>query len=208
MNNSKKVKHKILLNKLVSLVFTILAIYIIYNIILDLIPLLDKWVVIVIYSFFVISLIIFLIYYINGLDKFTRNKEIFYELDNNIDKVFEKFGLYITKNYIICTGSKIDFITMFAVKIKDIDAIDTHNDSRYYYKKKCNKSKGNILSFIKSSIKTDIMFGNNDRAVFNIICGKSVYCIATSSYLNKYKIKKINEIADYICDKYKDIDYI
>ena len=64
------------------------------------------------------------------------------------------------------------------------------------------------MSFIFASIKDDLAFGDNDRAVFNIICDKKVYCIATSNTLNKTKMKEIDEMADYICDKYKDIDYI
>ena len=98
---------------------------------------------------------------------------------------------------------------MFVVPIKDIDAIDTNSDSRFYYNNKKHTPKHPFLSFIKSSIKHAIVFGNSDDIhVFNIICGKKVYVVTTSSILNKNKIKKINEMADYICDRYKDIDYI
>ena len=64
------------------------------------------------------------------------------------------------------------------------------------------------MSFVTASIKDDLVHKDNERAVFNIICDKKVYCITTSSYMNKKKIKQINEIADYICEKHKDIDYI
>lgn len=52
------------------------------------------------------------------------------------------------------------------------------------------------------------MYGNNNLLVFNIISGKNVYCVTTSSIINKMKNKDIIQMVDYICDKYKNIDYI
>lgn len=207
MTIGKKLKQKILLNKIVSMLCSILVLYLIYKcIVLNLISIFDMWLIIVIYSFFIISILICFIYYISKLNKISNNNEVFYELDNNLDKAFEKYGLYITKKYIVCTGSKINFFKIFVVEIKDINAIDTYYDSRCLYIKK--GSKKSLFSFITGSIKTNIMYGDNDRLVFNIISGKKVYCIATSSPLNKIKNKDIKQMADYICNKYKNIDYI
>ena len=108
MNNSRKVKRKITLNKVVSLTFVILTMYLIYKyVILNLILFFNKWLVIGIYCFFLLSILIIWIAYINKLNIINRNKDVFYDLDNNIDKEFEKYGLYITKKYIVCIGSKI-----------------------------------------------------------------------------------------------------
>ena len=97
---------------------------------------------------------------------------------------------------------------MFVIPIDSINAIDTHTDSRYFYKNKKSKNKRKFLSFLKSSIQDDIMFGDSEIHVFNIICDKKIYSITTSHIFNKRKLKKIDEIADYICEKYKDIDWI
>ena len=207
MNNSKKVKQKIILNKVVSLISLILSLYLIYKyLILKLIPLFDKWIAIGIYSFFLISILIIWICYINKLNIISRNQDVFYDLDNNLDKVFEKYGLYITKKHIVCIGSKFNFFKTFVVELNNIDAIDIHHDSRYLYRKK--GSKWSLFSFIKGAIKTDIMYGDNDRLVFNIICGKKIYCITTSSILNRKKSKEIKQMGGYICNKHKSIDYI
>lgn len=202
MNNSKNVKRKVQLNEIVSIVSLFVVLYLIYKyVMLDLISLFNKWIVIGIFSFFVISISICFIYHINKLNKFLKNENVFYDLDNNLDKVFKKYGLYITKKYIICIGSKFNFFKTFAVKIKDIDAIDTYDDSRYTYRKKGAK-------FIIGLIKADIMHSNDGILVFNIICGNKVYCITTCSVLNEIKSKDIEQMADYICNKHKNIDYI
>lgn len=211
MRNSQKFKLKLSINKISCILTTLLLIYLLIKyIIFEMIPFFPKIVIFIISAFLILSIGICAIYYIVSLNKLVKanQDEVLYELDNEIEKVFESYGLYITKNYIICIGSKFSLFKMFVIPIKNIDAIDTHNDSRYFYKKKGKKSKNGFLSFIKASIKTDIMYGDNDRAVFNVICGKKVYCITTSSRLNKAKMKKINEMADYICDRYKNIDYI
>lgn len=202
MNISKKVKRKVRLNEIVSIVSLFVVLYLIYKyVMLDLISLFNKWIVIGIFSFFVISISICFIHHINKLNKFIKNEDVFYDLDNNLDKEFKKYGLYITKKYIICIGSKFNFFTTFAVKIEDIDAIDTNDDSRYTYRKKGAK-------FIIGLIKADIMHSNDGILVFNIICGNKVYCITTCSVLNKIKSKDIEQMADYICNKHKNIDYI
>lgn len=202
MNNSKNVKRKVRLNEIVSIVSLFVVLYLIYKyVMLDLILLFNKWVVIGIFSFFVISISICFIHHINKLNKFLKNENVFYDLDHNLDKVFKKYGLYITKEYIICIGSKFNFFKTFAVKIEDIDAIDTYNDSRYTYRKKGAK-------FIIGLIKADIMHRNDGILVFNIICGNKVYCITNCSVLNKIKSKDIEQMADYICNKHKNIDYI
>lgn len=202
MNNSKNVKRRVRLNEIVSIVTLFVVLYLIYKyIMLDLISLFNKWIVIGIFSFFVISISICFIHYINKLNKFMKNENVFYDLDHNLDKVFKKYGLFITKEYIICIGSKFNFFKTFAVKIKDIDAIDTHNDSRYTYRKKGTK-------FIIGSIKADIMNRNDGILVFNIICDNKVYCITNCNVLNKIKSKDIEQMADYICNKHKNIDYI
>lgn len=157
-----------------------------------------------------IIILILAIYYLVNLNKLSKlgKEKIYKELDSNTEKVFKEFGLYITKNYIVCLGSKINIFKLFVIPIDSINAIDTHTDSRYFYKNKKSKNKRKFLSFLKSSIQDDIMFGDSEIHVFNIICDKKIYSITTSHIFNKRKLKKIDEIADYICEKYKDIDWI
>jgi len=207
MKNSNKLKQKIIINKIVSILFSIIIIYFIHKyIIINLLSIFNKWLITVIYAFLIISILICLIYYIFKLSKIPDKKDVYYELDNNIDKIFQKYGLYITKNYVVCIGGKINLFKIFVIPIKNIEAIDVDYDSRYLHKKKGSKSS--LFSFIKGSIKTDIIYRDNDIMVFNIICNKKVYCITTASKLNKRKNKEIKEMADYICNKHKNIDYI
>lgn len=211
MKNSQKFKLKLLITKIFYILYSLLFIYFFTRyIIIYLLPFFNKCVVFSIYFFIVFSILIILIYLLTRYNNFSKDEKekIYYDLDNNTEKVFEKYGLYITKNYIVCLGSKLNIFKLFVVHIKDIDAIDTHHDSRYFYKKKSEKTKHVFLSFIKACIKTDFIYGDNDLHVFNIICDKKVYCVTTASNLNKRKIKQINEMADYICDRYKHIDYI
>ena len=57
MNNSENVRRKVRLNEIVSIVILFVVLYLIYKyIMLDLIPLFNKWIVIGIFSFFVISI--------------------------------------------------------------------------------------------------------------------------------------------------------
>ena len=211
MNNSKKFKSKLITSKIAYIVFTAIFIYIFTKyIFVNILPFFDKIILIPIYITIIILTLIILIYYLIKNNKFSKKqKEIIYdELDNKIDKVFAKYGLYITENYIICLGSRLNPFRLFVVPIKEIDAIDTNADSRFHYKKRGKKSKHKILSFITASINDDLTFKKDSLAVCNIICDKKVYCITTSSYMNKSKMKEIDEIADYICNKYKNIDYI
>lgn len=211
MKHSQKFKLKLLISKISYVFLSALIIYIFTRyIIIELLPFFNKWVVLSTYAFIILSILIILIYSIIKINNFSKmeKEKICYDLDNNTEKVFEKFGLYITKNYIVCLGSKLNIFKLFVVPIDSINAIDTHKDSRYFYKKKGSKNKHQFLSFLKSSIKDDIMFGDSEIYVFNIICDKKIYSITTAHILNKRKIKQIDEIADYICDRYKDIDYI
>lgn len=211
MKNSQKFKLKLLTTKVSYTLTSLLIIYIFTKyIISELTPLVDKRIVFTLYILVVLSILIILLYLITQYNNYSQEEKnkIYYDLDNNTEKIFKKFGLYITKNYIVCLGSKLNIFKLFVVPIKDIDAIDTSKDSRYYYRNKKDKRKPSILSFIKSSIKTDIMYGNNEVYVLNIISNKKIYSITTAYVLNKRKLKQIDEIANYICNKYKDIDYI
>ncbi len=180
------------------------------HVILKSIPYFRKEIIILISVFLIGSILILAIYYLVNLNKLSKlgKEKIYKELDSNTEKVFKEFGLYITKNYIVCLGSKINIFKLFVIPIDSINAIDTHTDSRYFYKNKKSKNKRKFLSFLKSSIQDDIMFGDSEIHVFNIICDKKIYSITTSHIFNKRKLKKIDEIADYICEKYKDIDWI
>ena len=211
MKNSEKFKQKLIITKISYALLAIVLIYIITNyIFLKLLPFFDKIVIIPIYIVLIILILVCLLYYLITNNNFSKveKQKILDELDNKIDKVFEEYGLYITKNYIVCIGNKSNIFKLFVVPIKNINAIDTHSDSRYYYRKRGNEPKHKFLSFITASIKDDLVHKDNDCAVFNIICDKKVYCITTSCYMNKKKIKQINEMADYICEKNNDIDYI
>ena len=211
MKNSQKFKLKLLTTKVSYTLTSLLIIYIIVKyIISELTPLDDKWIVFTLYILVVLSILIILLCLITQYNNYSQEEKnkIYYDLDNNTEKIFKKFGLYITKNYIVCLGSKLNIFKLFVVPIKDIDAIDTSKDSRYYYRNKKVKKKASILFFIKASIKTEMMYGNSEIYVLNIISNKKVYSITTSYILNKRKLKQMDEVADYICNKYKDIDYI
>ena len=211
MKNSQKFKLKLLTTKVSYTLTSLLIIYIFAKyIISELTPLVDKWIVFTLYILVVLSILIILLCLITQYNNYSQEEKnkIYYDLDNNTEKIFKKFGLYITKNYIVCLGSKLNIFKLFVVPIKDIDAIDTSKDSRYYYRNKKVKKKASILFFIKASIKTEMMYGNSEIYVLNIISNKKVYSITTSYILNKRKLKQMDEVADYICNKYKDIDYI
>ena len=211
MINSRKFKLKLKTSKIAYIVFTIIAIYIFTKYVFkNLFPFFDKNILTLVYIIIVVLVLIIMLYFLRINNKFSREEKkiICNELDNKIEKVFTKYGLYITENYIICLGSCINLFKLLVIPIKEIDAIDIHHDSRYHYKKKGKESKQKILGFIFASIKDDIVFGNNDRFVFNIICDKKIYCITTSSTLNRIKTKEIKEMADYICSKHENIDYI
>ena len=211
MINSEKFKSKLKTSKIAYIAFAIIVIYIFTKYVFkNLLPFFFFFILIPIYITIIVFILIILIYCLINNNRFSKEEKeiICNELDNKIDKIFDKYGLYITENYIVCLGSSISFFKLFVIPIKEIDAIDTHHDSRFHYRKRGKESKHKILSFIFASIKDDLVFGDNDRAVFNIICDKKVYCIATSNTLNKTKMKEIDEMADYICEKYKDIDYI
>lgn len=79
-------------------------------IILELIPYFRKEIIILISVFLIGSILILTIYHMINLNKLSKlgKEKIYKELDNNTQKVFKEFGLYITKNYIICLGSKIN----------------------------------------------------------------------------------------------------
>ena len=108
--NKYIIAQKTIMCQIVSIVSLFVVLYLIYKyVMLDLISLFNKWIVIGIFSFFVISISICFIHHINKLNKFIKNEDVFYDLDNNLDKEFKKYGLYITKKYIICIGSKFNF---------------------------------------------------------------------------------------------------
>lgn len=212
MKNSQQFKLKLTICKISCVLITFAIIYLLIKyVILNLIPYFGQLAIILIGTFIIGSIFVLAIYYMINLNKLSKlgKEKIYEELDNNIEKIFKEFGLYITKNYIVCLGSKINIFKLFVVPISSINAIDTHNDSRYFYQKRGIKNKHKFLSFLKSSIKYDILFSDNREIhVFNIICDEKVYSVTTSHVFNKSKLKKIDEIADYMCEKYKDIDYI
>ena len=138
MKNSRKYKLKVLKCKF-SCIVVVLMLYILYKYLLSkLIPYIDKSIVLVIFIVIIILILIIAISYILNLNKVSNEelKKVYYELDNNIDKIYNKYGLYITKNYIVCIGNKFNLFKLFFVPIKQIDAIDINKDSRYFYKNK------------------------------------------------------------------------
>ena len=209
--NSNNFKSKITKCKIAYIILAAIIIFIITKYVFaEVLPHFDKMIVMPIYITIVALILIILVYCLINNNRFTSEEKriICEELDFKIDKIFEEYGLYITENYIVYLGSKIDFFRLFAIPIKKIDAIDTHHDSRHHYKKRGKEEKHKFLSFTFGALKDDLAFGDNNRYVFNIICGKKVYNLMSSSPMNKGKTKAIDEMADYICSKYKDIDYI
>ena len=142
------------------------------HVILKSIPYFRKEIIILISVFLIGSILILAIYYLVNLNKLSKlgKEKIYKELDSNTEKVFKEFGLYITKNYIVCLGSKINIFKLFVIPIDSINAIDTHTDSRYFYKNKKSKNKRKFLSFLKSSIQDDILFVDCEIHVFIICC--------------------------------------
>lgn len=211
MKNSQKFKLKLNICRMSCIFSMFIIIYLLIKyVILELTLYFRKEIIILIGVFLIGSIFIIAIYYLSNLNKLSKlgREKICEELDNNIQKVFKEFGLYITKNYIVCLGSKIDVFKLFVVPIDSINAIDTWKDSRYFYKKKGNESKHKFLSFLKSLIQDEIMFGDNSEfRVFNIICEKKIYSITTAHISNNRKLNKIDEIANYICEKYENIDW-
>ncbi len=211
MKHSQKLKLKLSICRTSCILIMVAITYLLIKyIILELIPYFRKEIIILISIFLICSILILTIYYMINLNKLSKlgKEKIYKELDNNTQKVFKEFGLYITKNYIVCLGSKIDVFKLFVVPIDSINAIDTCKDSKYFYKKKGNESKHKFLSFLKSLILDEIMLGDNSEfRVFNIICEKKIYSITTAHISNNRKLNKIDEIANYICEKYENIDW-
>lgn len=212
MKHSQKFKIKLNICRISCILLIVALTYLLIRyVVLELMPYFRKEIIILISIFLIGSLLRLAIYYMINLNKLSKlgKEKIYKELDSYTQKYFKEFGLYITKNYIVCLGSKINIFKLFVIPIDSIKAIDTHKDSRYFYKNKKRKNKHKFLSFLKSSIQDDIMFGDdNEIHVFNVICNKKVYSITTSHIFNKTKLKKIDEIANYICEKYKNIDWV
>lgn len=211
MRNSEKFKRKMLINKFVYTVAGLLFIFIFtFGIFKKFLPYSNLTIAIILYVFIIFTAYLIVkdsIKYVMRFSKDDYNK-IFEELDYKIDKEYDKYGIYITENYIIGIGSKFDFLTSVAVPIKDIDAINTHGDIGHHYRNKKQKQDTSISTFIADEVLNKISGRDNDIYVFNIICGKKVYNLARTTFLRSKKTKDLDEIADYICNKYKDIDYI
>lgn len=209
MKNSTRFKLKVKTNKYVCIVFTLLIIFLFVKYLINnLIGFSSHIFVVGVYSLIVLFTIVCMATYLVKLNKLLENDndKFLDELDNKLDKTYGKYGLYITENYIVCIGKWYSLFNIFVVEVKDIDAVDTHGDHRYLYKKKVKGEKV-ILYFFKSIIDR-IVIGGKDRLVFNIICNKDVYRITSTTSANKTKVKEIDKMADYICDKNEDIDCI
>ena len=158
-----------------------------------------------------IILIIGFSYFIN-IGKIPEKNKIYYELDNNLNKVFEQYNLYITDNYVV----SINTFKLFAISIKDIQAVDTHKDNRYHYKyywskrgEKRKKGLKRFLAYIKASFLTKLHFSEDSNIhTLNIISNKKIYNITTANGFNKKKLKEMDEIAEYICNISDKIDWI
>ena len=145
LKNSQRFKSKLIVCRIACILTTAILIYFCTILISSaLLPYFSKIVVALIYVFIIASILICSIYYIINLNKIPDIEKVLYELDNKIEKIFNEFGLYITENYIICLGSELNVFKLFVAPIKNIKAIDTYDDDRYYHKychDKKNKSK-------------------------------------------------------------------
>lgn len=215
MKNSQKYENQIKEDKTLCIIFTIIAIFFLsFLIINNLVTICTTTTIIIICS--IIDILIFIIgfNYLKNAGKLPENEKdkIYYELDNKIEKIFEKYNLYITNNYIISINS----FKSFVVPIKDIQAIDTYKDSRYFYKyyyakrgERKNKWYKSFVGYIKAKILTKLRLSEDGEIhILNIVCEKKVYNIATAHRNNKKKLAEIEEIAEYICNKNDNIDWI
>lgn len=215
MKNSQKYKNQIKEDKILCIIFTILTILFLSFLIINSLETICNIITIVI-TCSVIDILILIIgfSYLKNVGKLPENEKdkIYYELDNKVEKVFEQYNLYITDNYIVSIKS----FKLFAIPIKDIQAIDTYKDSRYYHKyywtKRGEKKKKwykSFIDYIKASILTKIiLYEDGEIHILNIICDKKVYNITTAHRNNKNKLKQIDAIAEYICNKNNNIDWI
>lgn len=109
------------MSKISYIFVAILIIYLFTRyIITGLSPFFNKLIIIPIYICIVVSILVILVYCLITKNKFSKEEQykIYDELDNKIEKTFNKYGLYITENYIICMGSKINIFKLFVVPIK------------------------------------------------------------------------------------------
>lgn len=215
MKNSQKYKNQTKEDKILCIVFTIITIlFISFLVINSLGNVCNTTTMVIICSIIDILILIIGFNYLKNLGKLPENEKdkIYYELDNTVEKVFEQYNLYITDNYIVSIKS----FKLFAIPIKDIQAIDTYKDSRYYHKyyrtKRGEKKKKwykSFIDYIRASILTKLrLYEDGEIHILNIICDKKVYNITTAHRYNKNKLKQMDEIAEYICNKNDNIDWI
>lgn len=132
------------------------------------------------------------------------------ELNYNVNKVFEKYGIYLTDNYLVCFGRKANIVGALYVPLKDITDIYIGSDRHMRYskthKKISKKVKNKFLSFAISSGVSDFY---KDIEFCGIWIGtkNKTYSISRRFWATDKYIDETHEIAKYI-DKYlreKDI---
>ena len=200
MKCSKLFKRKMLINNIAYLSIFLTCIFILVYIFINDNSYQDHLIIYILIGIILISIL--LIISLKWLNRFSKQeKKIIYdELDNHLEKAFYNYGLFITTNYIICIGEQVDITRLYVIPIKDISAIDINYNNQDKYKHKFL----NIFLFINSSSKKRIL----DDYVLTIICGKKFYNIKTISRKDSKRKEELNEIIEYLKQKYSNIDFV
>ncbi len=178
MKNSEKFLKKLKL-VIVSHIITALLIigYLTKIALIDLLPYFEKKYVIPFYIILVIFILIILYEIITTRYNYSEEEKriICDELDNKLDKVFPRYGLYITENYIVHTSKTYDIYSVVAVPIEKIDGIYI----------------GKIIIRSGKPIKYSLI----------LTSGTKMYHVINSDPLYKEKIARIDEMGNYLLER-------
>ena len=177
MKNSEKFLKKLKL-VIVSHIITALLIigYLTKIALIDLLPYLEKKYVIPFYIILVIFILIILYEIITTRYNYSEEEKriICDELDNKLDKEFPRYGLYITKNYIVHTRKPYDIYSVVAVPIEEVDGI-----------------------FMGETLRQ----GEFKAYILVLTSGTKYYQVISADYLYKEKIARIDEMGNYLLER-------
>lgn len=184
MKNSEKFLKKLKLVIVSHIITALLIIGFLTKIVLiDLLPYLEKKYVISFYIILVIFILIILYEIITTRYNYSEEEKriICDELDNKLDKVFPRYGLYITENYIVHTSKTYDIYRVVAVPIEAIDGI--------------------YIGITR--VGRDDFIGTNAYTIYELFLtsGTKYYKVISTDPLYKEKIARIDEMGNYLLER-------
>ncbi len=205
MKKSIKFQKQQLKMKIIVILVTIFPMFLITNALWDLRNELSPGILILILVFFLllIGLIIKIVFKNISLIGGKNMQKIMQELDSDVVKYYENYGLYLTPNYLVCMGGTKNPLSLFAVALNDIDAINIYEDKSRSY-----RAQNPTWQAIEAKIAAAVYSQKSEFYVLKIICGSKAYTIATASTLNSNKINQMVEIGQDLAKRLPDVDLI